>query len=58
MMNDKKLDKQILLLDDDEVDYLLLKAMLLVAFGEDVKLDWYQKDGVAAEMICSAVNDN
>ena len=46
---------EILLLDDDEDDYVLIKALLQGAFGEAVKLDWYQKDGVATEMICSGI---
>jgi DNA-binding response OmpR family regulator len=44
---------EILLLDDDEDDYVMLKAMLAVNFHDKVKLDWYQKDGVSNDMICS-----
>lgn len=46
---------EILLLDDDEDDYLLLKALLKDAYGDSVKLDWYQRDGLATEMICSGI---
>lgn len=46
---------EILLLDDDEDDYLLLKALLKDAYGDSVKLDWYQSDGLATEMICSGI---
>jgi hypothetical protein len=46
---------ELLLLDDDEDDYILMKSLLHGAFGEAVKLDWYQKNGVAIEMICSGI---
>ena len=46
---------EILLLDDDEDDYVLVKSMLHTSFGATVNLDWYQKDGVATEMICSGL---
>ena len=47
--------QELLLLDDDEDDYILLKTLLNKAFGDRVSLDWYQKDGVATEMICSGL---
>ena len=34
---------ELLLLDDDDDDYILTKALLHGAFGDAVKLDWYQK---------------
>ncbi len=43
----------ILLLDDDEDDYQLLKSYIQDAFNGDVILDWYQRDGFANVMICS-----
>jgi len=46
---------EFLLLDDDEDDYVLLKSLLDGAFGDAIRLDWYQKDGVATEMICSGI---
>jgi DNA-binding NarL/FixJ family response regulator len=46
---------QILLLDDDEDDYVLVRSMLSSAFGEAVHLDWYQKDHVSTDMICSGI---
>ena len=54
-MNDREPNSQVLLLDDDEDDYVLLKAMLREAFGDSVHLDWYQKDHVANGMICSGI---
>lgn len=46
---------ELLLLDDDEDDYMLLRTMLDDCYGDAVKLDWYQKDGVANQMICSGI---
>ncbi len=43
----------ILLLDDDEDDFQLLKSFLRDAFQEKVTLDWFQRDGFANTMICS-----
>lgn len=43
----------ILLLDDDEDDYQLLKSYIQDAFSGGVTLDWYQRDGFADVMICS-----
>jgi CheY-like chemotaxis protein len=45
----------ILLLDDDEDDYVLVKAMLNGAFGEGVKLEWFQRDHFSTMMICSGI---
>ncbi|HZW03267.1 MAG TPA: response regulator [Anaerolineaceae bacterium] len=45
--------QELLLLDDDEDDYIFIKTLLNDAFGDRVSLDWYQKDGVSTEMICS-----
>ena len=47
--------QELLLLDDDEDDYILLKTLIKEAFGDQVSLDWYQKDGVATDMICSGI---
>lgn len=46
---------EILLLDDDEDDYVLIKSLLHGAFGDSVRLDWYQKDGVSTQMVCSGI---
>jgi ActR/RegA family two-component response regulator len=54
-MDEQKPFDELLLLDDDEDDYVLIKSLLHGAFGDSVKLDWYQKDGVANEMICSGL---
>ncbi len=45
----------ILLLDDDEDDYVLVKAMLHAAFGDRVKLEWFQRDHFSTMMICSGI---
>ena len=50
---DEKGSYNILLLDDDEDDYLLIKDVLAEAFDAQVKLDWFQRDNEAAEMVCS-----
>src|SRR5512133_2231616 len=42
-----------LLLDDDEDDYMLVKSMLHSAFGEAVHLNWFQQDHFSTAMICS-----
>lgn len=46
---------QILLLDDDEDDYVLVKAMLHGAFQDIVKLEWFQRDHFSTMMICSGI---
>ncbi len=43
----------ILLLDEDEDNYQLMKAILAEAFHGEVNLDWFQRDGFASVMICS-----
>ncbi len=43
----------ILMIDGDEDDYLLLKALINDVFEGTVTLDWYQRDGIAEIMICS-----
>lgn len=42
-----------LLLDEDEDDFVLLQSLLQAAFGEAVTLDWYQRDHVTAEIVCN-----
>lgn len=46
---------QILLLDDDEDDYVLVKAMLHGAFDDTVNLEWFQRDSFSTMMICSGI---
>jgi two-component system, cell cycle sensor histidine kinase and response regulator CckA len=53
IMADQK--NYILLLDDDEDDYCLLKSMLHTAFNGKVVLNWYQRDAVAEQMICKSL---
>jgi DNA-binding NarL/FixJ family response regulator len=43
----------ILLLDEDEDDYHLLKSFVQEAFNGRVGLDWFQRDGFSDIMICS-----
>lgn len=43
----------ILLLDDDEDDYQLLKSLVKEAFNGAIELDWFQRDGFADTMVCS-----
>lgn len=45
----------VLLLDDDEDDYILIKAMLHGAFGDAIKLEWFQRDHFSTMMICSGI---
>ncbi len=55
-MSIEKVNKSlILLLDDDEDDYVLIKAMLNGAFGDRIQMDWFQRDHFATEMICSEI---
>jgi ActR/RegA family two-component response regulator len=43
----------LLLLDDDEDDFQLLKSFLRDAFDEKIVLDWFQRIGFTDVMICS-----
>ncbi len=43
----------VLLLDEDEDDYQLMKSFIRDAFRGNVELDWYRRDGFADTMICS-----
>lgn len=56
-MTDKSSPCLFLLLDDDEDDYTLVKGMLHDAFGDQVRLDWFQRDHFSTMMICSGIYD-
>ena len=43
----------VLLLDDDEDDYMLVKSMLHSLYGDTVHLNWFQQDHFSTTMICS-----